>query len=241
MCRSGSKRFPPRSRQQTSAWRNVRAIEAETDSDFSDDQSESSFFVGQVKSVRRVEAEWLFQAKLGNSARTFEIDSGADETVVPESYYEDKFKLYKTNIHLGGPAQTPLKVVGMQKLPITYQGETIIQKVFLVKNQKNALLGKPAIRAFNLLRRVNRVKTENLPEHRYADRFKGLGDMKREYKIVLRKNAQPFAIKVPRKIPLPLLEPTEKALKKEVELGIITKITDPTDWVAPLVVVPKKG
>lgn len=178
MCRSGNRKPPPRSRQSSSAWRNVRAIDAASDSEYSDNQSENSFFIGQVKSIRRVEAEWLFKAKLGSSNRVFEIDSGADETVVPESFYEEGFKIYNTHVHLGGPGQSPLTVMGMQRLPITYQGETIFQKVYLVKNQKHALLGKPAIKAFDLLKRINRVKTETLPEHQFSDRFHGLGDMK---------------------------------------------------------------
>lgn len=156
MCRSGRRRPRPRSTQSSSGWRNVRAIEADSDSEYSDDQSESSFFIGQVKSIRRVKAEWLLKAKLGNSIRTFEIDSGADKTVVPESFYEEEFPLYKTKVQLGGPGSHALLVVGMQRLPITYQGKTSIQKVFLVRNQRAALLGKPAIKAFNILKRVNR-------------------------------------------------------------------------------------
>ena len=43
----------------------------------------------------------------------------------------------------------------------------------------------------------------------YPKLFKGLGEMQGEYQIKLRDNAQPFALHVPRKVPLPLLGKTK--------------------------------
>lgn len=221
--------------------RRVKAVDADFEGESSDD---NSFYIGQIrKSIRHVESEWIFTAKIGENIRKFEIDSGADETVAPPSYYNEQFELSKPEIRLDGPDGHPLHIIGMQKLPITYRDTTSIQNVYLIRNQKTALLGKPAIKAFNLIRRTNRIEksNSNRPEKRYSDRFKGLGELPDDYKIVLKDDAKPFAITVPRKVPLPLLDSTESTLKKMVETNVISPIIEPTDWVAPLVVVPKRN
>ena len=54
-------------------------------------------------------------------------------------------------------------------------------------------------------------------------------------------NAKPFAIHAPRRIPIPLISKVKQQLDRLEASGIIRKITDPTDWCSPLVVVPKKN
>ncbi len=223
MCRSRNYR---QSYPKAQRW--VKAVEVESE----DEDSKGSFYISHIQkhqSIRRVEAEWVFKAKVGGELWSFEIDSGADETVAPPSFHNKQFKLYDTCSRLNGPDGHPLEVTGMQKLPITYRGTTLIQNIYFVRHQKTPLLGKPAIKAFKLLQRVNCVNKTELPEKRYSDRFQGFGNLEKPYTIVLESNAKPFAIKVSRKVPLPLLEKTEETLKKEVNLGIITKITEPTD------------
>lgn len=57
--------------------------------------------------------------------------------------------------------------------------------------------------------------------------------------ITLEENAKPFAISAPRRVPLPLHKRLRTLLRQMVIEGIITPITEPTDWVAPMVVTPK--
>ena len=40
-------------------------------------------------------------------------------------------------------------------------------------------------------------------------------------------------------MPIPLLEKVEPKLKELIELGIISRKDEPTDWCSPLMVVPK--
>jgi transposase InsO family protein len=61
-----------------------------------------------------------------------------------------------------------------------------------------------------------------------------------EYKILLREDAVPFAISTPRRVPFALREPLLQELQKLEADGIITPVTTPTDWCAPIVVTPKK-
>ena len=60
-------------------------------------------------------------------------------------------------------------------------------------------------------------------------------------KIRLRDDATPYSISTARRIPLPLLPKVEQELQRMEENGVIERITEPTDWCAPMVPVMKKG
>ena len=67
----------------------------------------------------------------------------------------------------------------------------------------------------------------------YPERFKGIGDFEGELHITLREDAQPV-VQPPRKYPIQLLEEIRTELAKMEDLGVITSITEPTDWVNAL-------
>ena len=62
-----------------------------------------------------------------------------------------------------------------------------------------------------------------------------------QFHISLTEDACPFCVTTPHSIPFAYHE----KLKQEIDLlndkGIITPVTEPTDWCAPIVVAPKKG
>ena len=64
----------------------------------------------------------------------------------------------------------------------------------------------------------------------YPDRFKRIGDFEGELHITLLEDAQPV-VQPPRKYPIQLLEEIRTELEKMEDLGVITSITEPTDWV----------
>jgi hypothetical protein len=70
--------------------------------------------------------------------------------------------------------------------------------------------------------------------------FNGLGCMTQPYSIRLEDDASPFAVHCSRCIPVPLLPKIKEELYKLLWLGVIVKVEEPTDWCAPIVVVPKK-
>ena len=63
--------------------------------------------------------------------------------------------------------------------------------------------------------------------------------MKGDYKIKLNKDAKPFALYTPRRIPIPLLPKVKEELQRMEKLGVISRISEPTDWCAGIVVVLK--
>ena len=62
--------------------------------------------------------------------------------------------------------------------------------------------------------------------------------MKGDYKIKLNKDAKLFALYTPRRIPIPLLPKVKEELQRMEKLGVISRISEPTDWCAGIVVVP---
>ena len=73
----------------------------------------------------------------------------------------------------------------------------------------------------------------------YEDVFTGkLGRLPYVYDIRLKDNAQP-KIAPPRPIPVSLRDKVKDELNKMVKAGIIEEVTEPTDWVHPIVIVQK--
>ena len=73
----------------------------------------------------------------------------------------------------------------------------------------------------------------------YPSLFKGLGELEVEYRIKLIDEPTPFALTVPRKVPLPLLKKTKAEIDRMLEIGVVSPVHEPTQWCAPMVVVPK--
>ena len=65
--------------------------------------------------------------------------------------------------------------------------------------------------------------------------------MKTEYEIKLQHEAKPFALSTARRIPIPLHDIVEHELKQMEATGVISKVSQPTDWCAGMVVVQKKS
>nr|XP_057913595.1 uncharacterized protein LOC131107503 [Doryrhamphus excisus] len=73
----------------------------------------------------------------------------------------------------------------------------------------------------------------------YPKVFTGLGLLKGEYKIKLKEDARPYALSLPRRVPLPLYDKVKAELKRMEKMGVIEPIEEPTEWCAGMVVAPK--
>ena len=87
------------------------------------------------------------------------------------------------------------------------------------------------------------VNKENVVKE-YPVLFTGLGKLKGEHVIHLRENATPFCLATPRRVPLPLVEKVKienQKIERMTSAGVIEAVDEPTDWCAPIVVVPKQS
>jgi hypothetical protein len=58
--------------------------------------------------------------------------------------------------------------------------------------------------------------------------------------IALYPDAKPFALSVPWRVPLPLMDKVKAELTRMEKLGVISRIDEPTEWCAGMVVVSSK-
>ena len=100
------------------------------------------------------------------------------------------------------------------------------------------LLGKPAIEALQLLTFLNGIKLDDIIR-KFPTLFTGLGRLKDSYKIKLKAGATPYALSVPQRVAVPLLPKVKLEVERMVRMGVITEVTELTDWCAGMVVVSK--
>ena len=73
----------------------------------------------------------------------------------------------------------------------------------------------------------------------YSELFTGSGEIPGECQIKLIENLEPFALRVPHKVLLPLLKKTKDETEKMLQMGVISRVDEPTPWCSSVVVTPK--
>ena len=179
---------------------------------------------------------------LNNTQVRFKIDTGADVTVIPDKIYEalrPTPTLVKSSKTFFGPAHTSLPVRGCFVGKIKKGDKTTEQEIFIVNGAHNALLGRPAIETLPIVQKVDAVEATNL-NAKFLGLFTGLGKLRGpDYVIKLKPEAKPFALSTPRRVPVPLLTKVKEELSRMEQMQIISKVDEPTEWCAGMVIVPK--
>ena len=214
------------------------------------DENANYEFLGEV--TLKGKAQWKIDLKLDREKVQFKIDTGADETCIPFSTNESmKGKLpvlLKSRKKLHSRDGKKLNICGKFTTAIEADDKIIVQDVYVIKGLHRALLGGPAKRALNLLKKENFIEAVNSTDEIKLDKdwksmspklFKGLGRIENEYTIKLKAGAQPHAVNTARKIVYPRLPKVKKELERMEKMGVISKIETPTEWCSHMVVVPK--
>ena len=120
----------------------------------------------------------IWEIKIGIEGKyvPFKVDTGAEVTVLSEVTWKSlklSSPLKKTGTLLCGPDQSCLKVLGETTITQSYQRRSSTQRVFVVNNLKNNLLGLPAIKALQLLSNVCSIDNSIISQ--YPSLFTGLG------------------------------------------------------------------
>ena len=114
--------------------------------------------------------------------------------------------------------------------------------MYVVKRLAKPLLGRPTILDLGLVKLVAAVEQQHQHltlKEQYPSLFQGLRKLKGEYSIELRDDAQLFALATPRRVAIPLLKRVQQELERMQRMKVITRVNQPTDWCAGMVVVPK--
>ena len=166
--------------------------------------------------------------------------------------------LQSTNIEFECNKDSIIRSLGCINLDIALPGKKMITAQFFLSNHHNqVLIGHPScdrLGAYTLhmknlapkfdqnkllpqLSEVQQTAPEEGPitrvedlMRRYPDRFDVIGKFEGEYHMVTDPNVPPSQHAM-RKVPIEYQEKIEKELDRMEEQGIITKVTEPTEWV----------
>ena len=205
-------------------------------------QPEEEQFLGTLEQspVPVTTNPWEVYLTLNGVPVLFKIDTGADVSAISEATFNqlEGVSLVHSDRHLSGPSQFQLQVTGKFTATLKYGTKEAKENIFVVKKLQRALLGRSGIESLHLIARINSLQDDKFVTM-YPNLFKGLGTITGEYHISLREGAKPFALSTPRRVALPLMPKVKRELKRMEAMGVITRVEQPTDWCAGIVVVPK--
>lgn len=190
---------------------------------------------------------WEIQIKLNGINIPLKLDTGAEPSAISDATFTQKLKrhkLKKPSRALLGPSRRSLNVIGQFNVTLQHGTVETFQTVYVVKELKKNLLGLPAIVDLNFLTRayVDTITTDIRAEHltrKFPSLFTGLGNLWDEYEIQLKPGSKPHALYTARHVALPLRPKVQEELARMEKLGVISRVTQPTEWCAGMVIIPK--
>ena len=113
--------------------------------------------------------------------------------------------------------------------------------MYVVRGLTKSLSGLPAIEQLNLISHITTVSEQHAlePTVQFPKLFTGLGKLEGDCTILLDPEAKPFALSIPTRVAVPFMGAVKQELERMERLEVITKIQEPTEWCAGMVVVPK--
>ena len=209
-----------------------------------EEEEEGPLFLGSLTEDKCIDAvitdnepPWRTTIAVNGSPVLFKIDSGADTSVMSEASFErlarkPRLKPVKTTLQSpGGTVTTRGQFIAKTEAQVNNKWQQCYFRVVVVKSSGENLLSRTVAVNMGLIKCIEEVSV-------YGD----VGTLRGEpVKIVLKDDAQPYSVATPRRIPVPLLPKVEEELRRMETLGIIEKVTEPTEWCAPMVPVVKRN
>ena len=215
----------------------------------------------QVGSVKSTGKQLIVSLELCKSKTTpgipvlCQLDTGTTVNVISDKQYFDlvgsdrKLAESKSRLHLyDGSWMKPLGIGtvyakyqdSVYKLGFQVVPTSVTRKPLLSANTCEKL-GLLSINVPELINNAN-ISTGELTEElvlkEYADVFTGTGLFRGECHIEIEENARPVQ-HVPRRVPVALREAVRNKLDDMEKRKVITKVTEPTNWISSMVLVKK--
>ena len=199
-------------------------------------------FLGVLECPPKRDDPWGVNLFIRGKQVSLSIDTGAEVSVISEEIWRAIGcpPLIQATRSLSGPDGRPIRTKGKFSETLTLHNRTATtEELYVVSGLSKPLLGRPAIDQLNLIRRLAVVTERKTPKEQFPSLFQGLGKLEQPYKIELQDDAKPFALSTPRRVAIPLLKSVEQELDRMESMGVITRVNQPTEWCAGMVVVPK--
>ena len=196
------------------------------------------------------EPPWRVALEVGGSKLTFKIDTGADVCVISKKQFQNlKFPPIlmpsKATLRSAGGL---IKNMGEFKCIAKCGNVEFDMHAFVVDSETENLLSRSVASSLNLIQKnvdnVHPTMTPSPTDKKLTSTPKPV-DMSYPVncppvKISLRDDASPYSLPTARRVPVPLLSKVKSELENMEQSGIIERITEATDWCAPMVPVMKK-
>ena len=216
-----------------------------------DAMEEEDVEIVRSDSVRYVRSlSWFKDLNIDGQFIKFKLDSGAQINTINEGLYmkfKQKHKLLQTKIKIQAYFGGMMNPLGKVILPIKINKNVYREEFIVIKGNFEPLLGLTSCLKLNLISRLDAIhvnKSKELKDERqefidhYHRVFEGLGKFDRNFKMHIKDNAVPFAGS-PRRIPLKLKDKVLIKLNEMEELGVISKVNEPREWINNIVIVEK--
>ena len=243
VCRSASAKSAPSKKNASQAGSQpVRQVDEESDSS-SDD---FAYAVGTVRQGHSGRVPPIkVQIMIDDCSVPMEIDTGAAVSLMAEAMYHKLWPgrgLSASNIRLQTYSKEPIKVVGTVDVQVSYENQSAVLPLVVVKGEGPTLFGRNWLEKIKLnWHSIHYTLTPGLQEvlSKYADVFKeGLGTFSNyEAKIEVEADATPKFCKA-RTVPYAMHQKVGEEIDRLVSEGTLEPV-DHSDWAAPVVAVLK--
>ena len=131
-------------------------------------------------------------------------------------------------------------------IPCSYGKRQCDTELYVAETPGPVILGLPTSRDLNLVtlncavtKGVTINSTDDL-KRAYPDRFQGIGNFEGHFHITTDPDVTPV-VHAPRRCPIALKDEIERELDTMEEMGVISQVSKPTDWVSSLVYTRKSS
>ena len=169
----------------------------------------------------------------------FKVDTGTQANILTKSLLNNikpSPQIQPTRQILTSFCGQKIPVLGTCQLFCSHNnGNSELLTFFIVEEAPTPILGFVASCKLQLIKCIFTLnKSSDNLFNEFADLFDGIGELRGECKIVLKEGAQPT-----KRIPVAVLPRFKEELERMERLGVIKKVTHPTDWVNSVVIVKK--
>jgi hypothetical protein len=201
----------------------------------------------------RQDSQWNVERLVNDCPITFKVDTGASCNVLFHRWFE-KVNRSKSQLKPGPQIRTytgqSLNVLGQQDVAVCFKKKRCTLRVVVIAEEKVPILGLPSCRELGLVQTSasqqldaigdsNRVESI-LPSEfkKYRNVFTGIGKLPVEHHIKLKDNYV-SVVRPPRRVPFKLRDSVKKKLDEMEKLKLVCKVTEPTEWVNPMLAIQK--